>query len=140
MAVIVDCSEKRKNSKGQLVKTVCKNYHSRKHKKQRNKYNQARKKYQNHKNKGKKKQPIMPAIVPAPTINTGAKIKKRIEPVILNAPPPAAARVPTAGQQRVLNTIDRMEKHYSNKTHNLRNVVRFRGRGERDWILPGSSI
>ena len=44
MAVIVDCSEKRKNSKGQLVKTVCKNYHSKKHKKQRNKYNQARKK------------------------------------------------------------------------------------------------
>ena len=49
MAVIIDCSEKRKNSKGQLVKTVCKNYHSRKHKKQRNKYNTALKKYQNHK-------------------------------------------------------------------------------------------
>ena len=43
MAVIIDCSEKRKNSKGQLVKTVCKNYHSKKHKKQRNKYNTARK-------------------------------------------------------------------------------------------------
>ena len=65
MAVIIDCSEKRKNSKGQLVKTVCKNYHSRKHKKQRNKYNQARKKYQNHKIKGRKKMPVIPPPIQA---------------------------------------------------------------------------
>ena len=39
MAVIVDCAAKRKNVAGQLVKTVCKNYHSKKHKKQRSKYN-----------------------------------------------------------------------------------------------------
>ena len=71
MAVIIDCAEKRKHYKGQLVKSVCKNYHSKKHKKQRNRYNQARKNYQNHKNKGKKKQSIIPAIVPAPPI--GAK-------------------------------------------------------------------
>ena len=32
MAVNVDCSAKRKNAAGQLVKTVCKNYHSKKHK------------------------------------------------------------------------------------------------------------
>ena len=126
MAVIIDCSEKRKNSKGQLVKTVCKNYHSWKHKKQRNKYNTARKKYQNHKNKGKKRTPAPPPVIP-PQIQAavqGAKVKKRIEPVLLNGPAPTAdGRIPTAGQQRVLNTIDRMEKHYKNKTHNLRNIV-----------------
>ena len=64
MAVIIDCAEKRKNSKGQLVKTVCKHYHSKKHKKQRNNYNQARKKYQNHKNKGRKKMPAPPPVIP----------------------------------------------------------------------------
>ena len=33
MAVIVDCAAKRKNAAGKLVKTVCKNYHSKKHRK-----------------------------------------------------------------------------------------------------------
>ena len=126
MAVIIDCSEKRKNSKGQLVKTVCKNYHSKKHKKQRNKYNTARKKYQNHKNKGKKRTPAPPPVIP-PQIQAavqGAKVKKRIEPVLLNGPAPAAdGRIPTAGQQRVLNTIDRMAKHYRKKLHNERKIV-----------------
>ena len=51
MAVIVDCAAKRKNAAGQLVKTVCKNYHSKKHKKQRSNYNRATRKYQSHGNK-----------------------------------------------------------------------------------------
>ena len=93
MAVIVDCSEKRKNSKGQLVKTVCQNYHSKKHKKQRNKYNTARKKYQNHKNKGKKKMPAPPPVIPQQihAAVQGAKIKKRIIPTLVSGAAAAAA-------------------------------------------------
>ena len=70
--------------------------------------------------------PAPPPVIP-PQIQAaiqGAKVKKRIEPVLLNAPASAAdGRIPTAGQQRMLNTISRMEKHYKNPTHNLRNVV-----------------
>ena len=54
----------------------------------------------------------------------GAKVKKRIEPVLLNGPAPTAdGRIPTAGQQRMLNTIDRMAKHYKKKSHNERKIV-----------------
>ena len=130
MAVIIDCAEKRKNSKGQLVKSVCKNYHSKKHKKQCNKYNQAREKYQNHKNKGRKKMPVIP-----PQIQAGIQAgRKGITTVLLNgAPPPSNnldsnVRAPTQGQQRMLNTINRMQKHYSNPTHNIRNVIVFKGK------------
>ena len=68
---------------------------------------------------------VSPPVIP-PQIQAavqGAKVKKRIEPVLLNGPAPTADRIPTAGQQRMLNTISRMEKHYRDKTHNLRNVV-----------------
>ena len=56
--------------------------------------------------------------------------KKRITPVLVNGPPPANnlvanARAPTKGQQRMLDTINRMERHYSNKANNDRSVVQF---------------
>ncbi len=129
MAVIVDCSAKRKNAAGQLVKTVCKNYHSKKHKKQRSKYNKATKKYQSHGNKKEYRQArAARKMQVAPPKKQGAK--KRITPVLVNGPPPANnlvanARAPTKGQQRMLDTINRMERHYSNKANNDRSVVQF---------------
>ena len=116
MAVIIDCSEKRKNSKGQLVKTVCKNYHSRKHKKQRNKYNTARKKYQNHKNKGKKKMPAPPPVIPPPiqAAVQGAKIKKRIA-TTLGAVAPVAMNSAAAGQKTFQNALNRIESRARNE-------------------------
>ena len=51
MPVIVDCSKKRKNKKGQLVATVCRKYFSKHHKKHRRQVNEIQGKYQSHGNK-----------------------------------------------------------------------------------------
>ena len=129
MAVIVDCAAKRKNAAGQLVKTVCKNYHSKKHKKQRSKYNSDTRKYQSHGNRKEYRQARagnkMQVAPPKKQV-----ARKRIAPVLVNEPPPvnnlaANARAPTKGQQRMLDTVNRMERRYKNPANNDRRVIQF---------------
>ena len=136
MPVIVDCSKKRKNKKGVLVATVCKKYFTKHHKKHRRQVNEIQGKYQSHGNKKiyrqmreaakkKKKEIIATDVSQTPVVfpPTKTKTKKRIQPTLINSAPIQQAPVfgntgQTAGQKRMQNTINRMEKHYSNPAHN----------------------
>ena len=131
MPVIVDCSKKRKNKKGILVATVCRKYFSKHHKKHRRQVNEIQGKYQSHGNKKeyrqmresrkKKKTIIATDVKQTPVVIPRAKTKKRIQPTLLsNAPQPQQGLVSsnqTAGQKRMQNTVNRMEKFYSDPQH-----------------------
>ena len=131
MPVIVDCSKKRKNKKGKLVATVCRKYFSKHHKKHRRQVNEIQGKYQSHGNKKeyrqmresrkKKKTIIATDVAQTPVVFPPAKTKKRIQPTLLNnAPQPQQGLVSsnqTAGQKRMQNTVNRMEKFYSDPQH-----------------------
>ena len=135
MPVVVDCSKKRKNKKGVLVATVCKKYFSKHHKKHRRQVNEIQGKYQSHGNekiyrqmreaaRKKKKNYCNRCFTNTCCISSSkTKTKKRIQPTLINNAPIQQAPVfgntgQTAGQKRMQNTINRMEKHYNNPAHN----------------------
>ena len=131
MPVIVDCSKKRKNKKGIHVATVCRKYFSKHHKKHRRQVNEIQGKYQSHGNKKeyrqmresrKKKKPIITTDVSeTPVVIPRTKTKKRIQPTLLNNAPQGQQGFgnsnQTAGQKRMQNTVNRMEKFYSDPQH-----------------------
>ena len=69
----------------------------------------------------KKKTIIATDVKQTPVVIPAAKTKKRIQPTLLsNAPQPQQGLVSsnqTAGQKRMQNTVNRMEKFYSDPQH-----------------------
>ena len=122
---VINCNNKQ-NGKAR----VCKNYFSKKHKSHRKKWAEKHGKYQ------KKKiitSDVPQHIVVAPPA-TGAKIKKRITPTLISSEVSQQPQVfggsggnnLTAGQQRMNNTINKMQKQYSKPEYRYDKKIAFK--------------
>jgi hypothetical protein len=127
---VINCNNKQ-NGKPR----VCKNYFSKKHKSHRKKWAEKHGKYQN---KPKRKKPIITSDVPQHIVvappATGAKIKKRITPTLISSEVSQQPQVfggsggnnLTTGQQRMNNTINKMEKQYTKPEYKYDKKIAFK--------------